>query len=88
MAFKYRVLVIDNAEWYEGHSPLVLRDFVMIIEGVAPSPCPIVAPGLVPLPVYVTTLNPAVAFTDTVLVMEPAVFVEDEPAPASHCHAM
>jgi hypothetical protein len=37
--------------------------------------------------VYVTTLNPALALTLTVDVIEPLVLVDVEPCPACHCQA-
>jgi len=65
------------------HDLAALRFLTIIILGTAPNPCPTVA--LAPVPVYVTTENPAVvlALTDDVIV--PAVLLTAVP-PAFHCH--
>ena len=77
-------LVAPSEAWYTAQSvPAVLRDFTIIMRGATPSPWPIVEFTLVPE--YVSTLNPAVVFADTVLVIEPEVFVTAGVPFARHC---
>ena len=54
----------------------------IINAGATPNPCPTVA--LAPVPVYVTTENPAVVFALTDEVIDPEVLLTAVP-PAFHC---
>jgi len=51
----------------------MLLDLIMTIPGTTPNPCPTVA--LAPVPVYVTTENPAVVLALTDDVIDPAVLL-------------
>jgi len=55
------------------HDLAALRFLTIIILGATPSPCPTVA--FAPVPVYVTTLNPAVVLALTVEVIVPTVLL-------------
>jgi hypothetical protein len=70
--------IVSTVEPPTSQSPIALLLFDIIIFGVAPNPCPIVAPSE-PLAVQLTILNPLVVLADTVDVILPAVF--DTPAP-------
>jgi len=75
--FKYKVFVPPVAEWYTYQDCAALLDFVRISPGATPNPCPTVA--LAPVPVYVTTENPAVVFALTDDVIVPAVLLTAVP---------
>jgi len=75
--FRVKCAVGATEEWYTIQLVATERDLIMNIPGATPKPCPTVA--LAPVPVYVTTLNPAVVFALTDEVIVPAVLLTAVP---------
>ena len=83
--FSTKCAVAATEEWYTIQLVATERDLMMTIPGATPNPCPTEA--LAPVPVNVTTENPAVVFARTWDEMVPVPLVTVVP-PAFHCQPM